>query len=49
MPLIYQFRTPEDVSEVCFFLGNKPPEKDMLHGSILNVASVIKNVVASAA
>jgi hypothetical protein len=32
-----------------FFLGNKPPEQDTLNGSILNVASVIKNVVASAA
>jgi hypothetical protein len=32
-----------------FFLGNKSPEQDTLHGSILNVASVIKNVVASAA
>jgi hypothetical protein len=32
-----------------FFLGNKSPEQDMLSGSILNVASVIKNVVASAA
>jgi hypothetical protein len=31
-----------------FFLGNKSPEQDMLNGSILNVASVIKNVVASA-
>jgi hypothetical protein len=31
------------------FLGNKPPEQDKLNGSILNVASVIKNVVASAA
>jgi hypothetical protein len=30
-------------------LGNKPPEQDTLNGSILNVASVIKNVVASAA
>jgi hypothetical protein len=30
-----------------FFLGNKPPEQDKLNGSILNVASVIKNVVAS--
>jgi hypothetical protein len=29
-----------------FFLGNKSPEQDMLNGSILNVASVIKNVVA---
>jgi hypothetical protein len=32
-----------------FFLGNKSPEQDKLNGSILNVASVIKNVVASAA
>jgi hypothetical protein len=34
---------------VLFFLGNKTPEQDTLNGSILNVASVIKNVVASAA
>jgi hypothetical protein len=32
-----------------FFLGNKSPEQDMLNRSILNVASVIKNVVSSAA
>jgi hypothetical protein len=32
-----------------FFLVNKSPEQDTLNGSILNVASVIKNVVASAA
>jgi hypothetical protein len=32
-----------------FFLGNKAPEQDTLNGSILNVAVVIKNVVASAA
>jgi hypothetical protein len=32
-----------------FFLGNKSPKQDALHGSILNVAAVIKNVVASAA
>jgi hypothetical protein len=32
-----------------FFLGNKTPNQDKLNGSILNVASVIKNVVASAA
>jgi hypothetical protein len=32
-----------------FFLGNKSPEKKTLNGSILNVASFIKNVVASAA
>jgi hypothetical protein len=30
-----------------FFLGNKSPEQDTLNGSILNVAAVIKNVVAS--
>jgi hypothetical protein len=32
-----------------FFLGNKYPKQDKLNGSILNVTSVIKNVVASAA
>jgi hypothetical protein len=32
-----------------FFLGNQSPEQDTLNGSILNVASVIKNVIASAA
>jgi hypothetical protein len=32
-----------------FFLGNKPPEQETLNGSILNVAAVIKNVVAPAA
>jgi hypothetical protein len=32
-----------------FFLGNKSPEQVTLNGSILNVAPVIKNVVASAA
>jgi hypothetical protein len=32
-----------------FFLGNKLTEQDTLNGSILNVASVIKNMVASAA
>jgi hypothetical protein len=32
-----------------FFFGNKSPEQDTLKGSILNVAAVIKNVVASAA
>jgi hypothetical protein len=31
-----------------FFLGNKSPEQDTLNGSIINVAAVIKNVVASA-
>jgi hypothetical protein len=32
-----------------FFFGNKSPEQDTLNGSILNVAAVIKNMVASAA
>jgi hypothetical protein len=32
-----------------FFLGNNPPEHDKLNGCILNVASVIKKLVASAA
>jgi hypothetical protein len=32
-----------------FFLGNKSNEQETLDGSILNVAAVIKNVVASAA
>jgi hypothetical protein len=31
------------------FYGDKPPQEDTLNGSILNVGSVIKNVVASAA
>jgi hypothetical protein len=31
-----------------FFCGDKAPQQDTLNGSILNVASVIKNVVASA-
>jgi hypothetical protein len=49
MPRTFQFQTPEAASEVCFFLGNKPPDQHTLNGSILNVAVVIKNVVASAA
>jgi hypothetical protein len=32
-----------------FFCGDKPPKEETLNDSILNVASVIKNVVASAA
>jgi hypothetical protein len=32
-----------------FFCGGKPPNEDNLNGSIFNVESVIKNVVASAA
>jgi hypothetical protein len=38
-------------SRLCelFYCGDKPPHADRLNGSILNAASVIKNVVASAA
>jgi hypothetical protein len=32
-----------------FYLGYNPPNQDKLNGSILNVSSVIKNAVASAA
>jgi hypothetical protein len=32
-----------------FFCGDKSPQQDKLNCSILNVASIIKNVVASAA
>jgi hypothetical protein len=32
-----------------FVLGNKSPDQDKLNRSILNVAAIIKNVVASAA
>jgi hypothetical protein len=32
-----------------FYLGYNQPNQDKLNGSILNIASVIKNVVASAA
>jgi hypothetical protein len=32
-----------------FFLGGKSPEQETLNGSILNVAAVIRNVVASTA
>jgi hypothetical protein len=32
-----------------FYLGYNPPNQDKLNGSILNVASVIKNAMASAA
>jgi hypothetical protein len=32
-----------------FFCGEKSPQQDKLNGSILNVASVIKSAVASAA
>jgi hypothetical protein len=32
-----------------FFCSDKSPQEDNLNGSILNAASVIKNVVASAA
>jgi hypothetical protein len=32
-----------------FFCGDKPPQEDTLNGSILNVVSAIKNMVASSA
>jgi hypothetical protein len=48
MPRIFQSQTPEAALEVCF-LGHNPPGQDKLDGSILNVSSIIKNVVASAA
>jgi hypothetical protein len=32
-----------------FFVGNKSPKHETINGSILNIAAVIKNVVASAA
>jgi hypothetical protein len=32
-----------------FYCGNNPPQAEKLNGSILNAASFIKNVVASAA
>jgi hypothetical protein len=35
--------------EGLFYLGYNPPNENILNGSILNVASLIKNVVASAA
>jgi hypothetical protein len=35
--------------EGLLFLGNKSPEQETLNGSILNVAAIIKKVVASAA
>jgi hypothetical protein len=49
MPLTSRSPTHGAVSEVCFFLGNKSPEQGTLKGSILNVAAVINNVMASAA
>jgi hypothetical protein len=49
MPLTFRSTTHKAGSE--FFGGGNtpPPEQDTLNGSILNVASVIKNVVASTA
>jgi hypothetical protein len=49
MPLTSQFKTRAAASVDCFFCGDKTPHEDNLNGSILNVESVIKNVVASAA
>jgi hypothetical protein len=35
--------------EEIFFCVNKPPEEDKINGSIINAASIIKNVVTSSA
>jgi hypothetical protein len=48
MPRTFQSPTHAAASEVCFSWAAKP-DQDKLNGSILNVVSVIKNVVASAA
>jgi hypothetical protein len=42
------FSNPRSYLGGLFFFGRKSPEQDTLNGSILNVASVIKHVVASA-
>jgi hypothetical protein len=47
MPLTFQFQTRSRLGGL-FFCGDKHPQKDNLNGSILNVASVIKKIVASA-
>jgi hypothetical protein len=49
MPRTVQSQTHEAAWEVCFFLGNTPPQQEQMNGSILNVNLVIKHVVASAA
>jgi hypothetical protein len=49
MPLTTRSPTPEAVSGFFFFWATNPPKQETLNGSILNVAAVIKNVVASAA
>jgi hypothetical protein len=45
----YQFQRQEADQGGLFYLGYNPPNQDKLNGFILNVASVIKDVVASAA
>jgi hypothetical protein len=49
MPLIYQFPTPAADWVDCSIVATTPPYADRLNGSILNAASIIKNVVASPA
>jgi hypothetical protein len=49
MPLTSWSPTHGAVLEVCFFMGNKSPEQETLDGSILDIAAINKNVVASAA
>jgi hypothetical protein len=48
-PHICRSQTHEAASEVCFSWATTPPDQDKLNGSIRNVASIIKNMVASAA
>jgi hypothetical protein len=48
MPHTSRSPTHGAVSELCFFQGKKHPEQETRNGSILSVAAVIKNVVASA-
>jgi hypothetical protein len=48
MPHTFWSQTHEAGWEVCF-CRQPPPDQDKLNGYILNVAAVIKNVVASAA
>jgi hypothetical protein len=48
MPRNFRSQTHEACKEVCFSAATNPPT-NKLNGSILNVSSVIKNVVASAA
>jgi hypothetical protein len=48
LPFSFKHNTRSRLGGV-FFCGNKSPQQDTINGSILNVPSVIKNVVASIA